>query len=79
MIEEYKFTAYYNGHVKNARELLIDSKVETVERVAMMLDSEVEEAISKNYIALRSLDDDKCESIYLLPRKNIELLMVIER
>jgi hypothetical protein len=74
-----KFQSYYNGHSEKARHFVLDKKLATVEELAFMSESDVDALITKHYAAFRELEDDKQETIYLVPRELLAQMFKIWR
>lgn len=60
------FNVEYTGHEKEARKLLIDKNINTVQKIAYMTSKEVEEAINENFVCY------KCGMDWLLIPKEKE-------
>lgn len=73
------FDCFYHGQMRDARKLVLKEKLMTAEEIATAIDSEVSKAISEKYCAFAALEDNKRETIYLLPREHANLLVRIER
>lgn len=60
-----KFGICYLGHEKNARKLLLNDNLVTLEELAMMTSNDIEEKINQNYIAYQNGED-----WLLIPKEN---------
>jgi hypothetical protein len=77
-----EFHAIRIGHVKNAKKLLLEAGTVTMEKLAMMSDSEVENVISKHYIAVIYQSEAGLEGyddITLIPKAEWGKFPVIHR
>ena len=61
------FDPGYVGQLSGARELLVDKKIVTLERLAMMSDADVKELINENFIVIGADSD----SYILIPRDKL--------
>lgn len=71
MDEKYgKFSAGRTGHTRNARKLLLDEGLQTLEEVAYLGGEAIDALISKHFIAVVLQEDAlNYDEIYLIPRK----------
>ena len=61
------FDPGYVGQLSSARELLVDKKLVTLERLAMMSDADVKELINENFTIIGADSD----SYILIPRDKL--------
>jgi len=64
------------GHYKNARRILLEAGIVTVEAMSRMSDSDVIKELNKNFIQLVDSDFDGDE-LYIYPRKLIDPSFVL--
>lgn len=51
------FEIYYSAHERNARRIILENKLESAEKLALMSAEDIEEIINKNYICISCSDD----------------------
>jgi hypothetical protein len=84
-MKDGRFTGIFTGQTKQARRFALDNKLASAEELALMSKGDVDDLISKRYIAVVLLSgvvdggDGAYEEIYLIPKNEWGKFAVIKR